>query len=313
MSSRRDITRSVKVSERLYRRLLCLYPRPFRREYGEAMSLLFRDQCRDALDGAGPLGLVKLWLRVLADTGTGGCREHLLQLQQAMNQSLINSLFRNPTLTFAKVFSVTFLLLSAVIVTVVSWLPKVYLSTARVAVEQQGYSVSFSPDGNTLTSRATGGYDPYFMQTEFEKITSKNILNQVIEELGLTQWLAQQTGAPRLTLDESYQLLRRMVNVRPFPNSGLVEVRVFSEDRVAAAEIANKIVDVYRLVSKTARPQGNVEVADRAEPSLRPVRPNLPLNLFLGLVSSLAFSAILALALLIRRFASAHSRGVSST
>ncbi len=299
MSSPGKIARSVKVSERLYRRLLFFYPRPFRQEYGEAMSLLFRDQCKHTLGGAGPSGLAKLWMRVLVDTGTTACREHLLQLQQAMSQSLINTPFRKPTMTFAKVFAATFLLLAAALtVIVVFWPPKdVYASTARVAVERQ--------------DNATGGYDPYFVQTEFEKILSREVLRQVIAELGLTKWLAQQTGEPRLTPAKALQLLGRMVEVRQTRNTSLIEVRVFSEDRVVAAEIANKIVDVYRLHSKAARPQGNVQVVDSAEPGLRPVRPNLPFRLFLGLVFSLALAAIMAL--LIRRFASKHSRGILPT
>ena len=49
----------MKRSERVYRRLLRLYPRNFRDEYGEEMSLLFRARRSD--------GFVKLWLQVLGD------------------------------------------------------------------------------------------------------------------------------------------------------------------------------------------------------------------------------------------------------
>jgi len=260
------------------------------------MSLLFRDQCKDALGGAGPSGLAKLWLRVLVDMGTTACREHLFQIQQSMKQSLINSLFQKPTVTFGKVFTVTFLLLSAVlIITVVFLLPKAYSSTARVAVAKPNL--------------ATGEYDPYFIQTEFERITSKEGLNRVIEELGLKKRLSELTGARRLMPSESYQLLRRMVEVRQFRNTSMIEVNVYSEDRIAAAEIANRIVDVYRRSAEEAKSYRTVEVTDRAEPGLRPVRPNLPLNLFVGLISILAFAAILAL--LIRRFALKHSMPVT--
>ena len=49
---------------RLYALLLYLYPKSFRREYGESMLQLFNDQ-RRAVDGAG--GYAMLWLKMLRD------------------------------------------------------------------------------------------------------------------------------------------------------------------------------------------------------------------------------------------------------
>jgi hypothetical protein len=49
----------VKIAERLYRWLLRFYPREFRDEYGDEMSLVFRDRA------AG--GAVILWLQVIGD------------------------------------------------------------------------------------------------------------------------------------------------------------------------------------------------------------------------------------------------------
>lgn len=55
---------SASLGSRLYALLLYLYPRSFRREYGESMLQLFNDQ-RRAADGAG--GNVMLWLKTLRD------------------------------------------------------------------------------------------------------------------------------------------------------------------------------------------------------------------------------------------------------
>ena len=49
----------MRLSERIYRRLLALYPRDFRDEYGQEMSLLFRARARE--------GGVRLWCQVLGD------------------------------------------------------------------------------------------------------------------------------------------------------------------------------------------------------------------------------------------------------
>src|SRR6187455_3360968 len=55
-------------------------------------------------------------------------------------------------------------------------LPESYASTARIKVERD------NPDVQGLNDRSfLGGYDPYFIQTEFEVIQSEVILNKVIE------------------------------------------------------------------------------------------------------------------------------------
>jgi putative ABC transport system permease protein len=64
----------VKRSERIYRWLLRLYPSDFREEYGQEMSLLFRDRATD--------GFVRLWLQVLGDLILHAPREHWATTKQ---------------------------------------------------------------------------------------------------------------------------------------------------------------------------------------------------------------------------------------
>jgi len=71
------------VAERLaaascgaYRRLLFLYPRDHRRNYGHCMLQLYGDMVRDALATSGVLGLLALWWRTLADLGASLIAEH---------------------------------------------------------------------------------------------------------------------------------------------------------------------------------------------------------------------------------------------
>jgi len=59
--------RAVGASERAYRSLLRAYPRELRDEYGDEMARLFRDLCREALEG-GLLGLAALWARTLPES-----------------------------------------------------------------------------------------------------------------------------------------------------------------------------------------------------------------------------------------------------
>ena len=54
----------MKIHERIYRILLKAYPSTFRREYGESMTQLFRDQLKDAVAGH---KLLPFWKRIILD------------------------------------------------------------------------------------------------------------------------------------------------------------------------------------------------------------------------------------------------------
>jgi hypothetical protein len=64
------------VAVRFYRLLLRLYPPHFRKEYGGAMTLLFRDCLRDARH-EGEQMVLQLWLATLFDTCVSAPRAHL--------------------------------------------------------------------------------------------------------------------------------------------------------------------------------------------------------------------------------------------
>lgn len=66
----------MTLLERLYRLLLCLYPRSYRREYADPMATHFRDLLRDAQE-RGALAVLWLWTRLLLDLVTTAPREHL--------------------------------------------------------------------------------------------------------------------------------------------------------------------------------------------------------------------------------------------
>jgi len=66
----------VESSRRLYNRLLGLYPKEHRMEYGQEMARLFTDQCRSAASANGKSGLLALWLRTLWDLCKTALVEH---------------------------------------------------------------------------------------------------------------------------------------------------------------------------------------------------------------------------------------------
>ncbi|MCW5875344.1 MAG: hypothetical protein KIS85_00555 [Anaerolineales bacterium] len=98
----------LRASQRLFVRLLRLYPRRFREQYGEQVALVFRDCSREALEGAGVRGLISLWLGALPDLFKTAIQEHFLQIGETVrnlianpkSRTLIASLLCLPMATF---------------------------------------------------------------------------------------------------------------------------------------------------------------------------------------------------------------------
>lgn len=103
-------------------------------------------------------------------------------------------------------------------------------------------------------------YDPYFIQTEFDKIKSKQVLYRVIDDDlpqearadGVTdlnlkkKWAEEMEMDRELKTSEAYQLLLRQIDLRQSRNTSLIEIRVYSRDRAEAANLANAIAYVYK-------------------------------------------------------------------
>jgi hypothetical protein len=65
--------------ERLYRRLLSIYPASFRDRYEQEMVTLFTDQLRDARSSGRPMQIVRLWLRSLGDLLSTAPGQHMAE------------------------------------------------------------------------------------------------------------------------------------------------------------------------------------------------------------------------------------------
>jgi len=123
-------------------------------------------------------------------------------------------------------------------------LPESFSSTARIRVERDTADI---PGLGQSAEFLRSGYDPYFVQTEFEVIQSEVILGKVIADLNLNQeWAAKYGGGERLKTSESMEILKRNMELRPVRNTSIIEIRVFNEKPEEAAKIANAIADSYR-------------------------------------------------------------------
>ncbi len=148
------------------------------------------------------------------------------------------------------ILSVFFLVV--ITATLVTWiLPETYSSFARIRVERD---ISDIPG---LTERQGYlGFDPYFIQTEFEVIQSEQILGKVVDLLNLNAvWGRKYGGGQPLKTLESINLLRGRLSLKPVRNTSLIEIRVYSEDKDEAAKIAQAIAEVYRDYRQTRRLQ----------------------------------------------------------
>jgi capsular polysaccharide biosynthesis protein len=170
-----------------------------------------------------------------------------------------------PLLVFLVVFVVVFLLVVVTSTLVTFMLPESYSSTARIKVDW------------ILADRAS--------QAEFESIQSEAVLGKVIDDLDLNKaWGKKYANGGRLKTSETIALLKGRIDLRPVRGTTLIQIRVFSDEPSEAAKLANAIAQTYREDRTRSSP---VEIVDKAVPGLRPVRPNKPLNIVLGIAGGI--------------------------
>jgi uncharacterized protein involved in exopolysaccharide biosynthesis len=235
---------AVAWSVRIYQRLIWLYPSAHRRDYGPAMVQLFRDQCVDAFQESGSWGVFKFWMRMAVDLGKSACSERLSVKERRFIMS------KKPLLTRLqrRMVVAAFVLVILVVAGLTYIQPNYYASAARILVSQSPSlsSPGVVADGSTLVG-SQGSVNPFFFQTEFEKLQSKSVLYSVIDKLNLADRWAQRRELPgKLSQEEVYQILRRSLVFRQYRNTSLIEIRALSEDREEAAQIANAIAQEYQ-------------------------------------------------------------------
>ncbi|MBI3414089.1 MAG: polysaccharide biosynthesis tyrosine autokinase [Verrucomicrobia bacterium] len=151
-----------------------------------------------------------------------------------------------------------FLLVVLTTTLVTYMLPKFYQSSVRIQVEKDVSDVT--PFGGMNTSSS---FDPYFIQTQFELINSKEVLNKVIEAKSLnSRWAAKYgTEGQPLKTSQTYTFLKRNIELRQTRNTSLIEIRVSNEIKEEAAELANAVAEQYshwRLTNELARASSGI-------------------------------------------------------
>ena len=156
-----------------------------------------------------------------------------------------------------------FLLVAATTTLVTFMLPETYSSMVRIRVEKDALDVSGMGEN---TRGGAPGFDPFWVQDQFETIQSKVILYNVISNLNLTKKWAPKFKETELPMDLTYQLLEGQMDVRQSRNTSLIEIHAFSEDKREAAVIANEIAKEYRNYRLNERRQmtkGGIEMLNK--------------------------------------------------
>ena len=139
----------------------------------------------------------------------------------------------------------------------------VYASMVRIQVDKDKTDIKGIGEA-TLGS----GYDPFFLQTQFEIITSQSILDQVIEDLNLIEvWQKDFGGGQALTLHQVRKILSSSLDVRLSRNTSLIEIWARSENIDEAMRIAEKVAEIYKSSrisdSRATSRRGVVELGKR--------------------------------------------------
>jgi predicted permease len=171
----------VKRSERLYRWLLRLYPRDFRDEYGQEMSLLFRAR---AEGGAG-----RLWLQVLGDLVFHAPQEHWSTLRQDVRYA-VRTLLRAPT--FAVTVMATLALGIGANSIIFSAIDAVLLRDAPVADPDSLVDVYTSSGNNPYSSSSYPDYFDLRDSGTFASLAAYTPVSMTIDANGLPEPLAAQ-------------------------------------------------------------------------------------------------------------------------
>ena len=161
------------------------------------------------------------------------------------------------------VIFIVFILVVMTSVAATLLMKKIYASTVRIQVDKD--KTDIKGIGDTALG---GGYDPFFLQTQFEIITSQSILDQVIDDLHLEEiWQKEFGGSQTLTKDQVRKILSNSLDVHLSRNTSLIEITARSTSIEEAVQIADKVAEIYRFSrirdSKSTSRQGVVELRKR--------------------------------------------------
>jgi uncharacterized protein involved in exopolysaccharide biosynthesis len=236
------------------------------------MEQVFREQWREVRGRGSSLETCGFLFWTAGELLLTSCREQIATLRKRPLMKSTSTSFARLAWSLAGGAAVTAAIL-ALVIGVTLALPKTYMSSARVLLN--------------VSEGAPQPADTSAIATELEVIRSSQVLRQAALRAHLAErWSPIYLGQGTLQPAEIVEILRDKLEVRQFRNTRMAEIRVYDRDRQMAADVANAIAGSYaefQVGSPEASRQRGM-VADSAELGLKPIRPNVPLNVFVGLV-----------------------------
>jgi polysaccharide biosynthesis transport protein len=166
------------------------------------------------------------------------------QLKNAPQEAKLHFLDYWRIIRIRKTVILAVFLLVVITATVVTLMyPESYGSTTRITVEQE------HPDISGVDQGAFGnGYDPYFLQTEFNVIQSHEVLSKVSEKMNLRDaWGKKYNGGSPLSETDVEGMVKRSLELQPVRNTKLIEIRAYSDIGADDAKsLADQVAQSYR-------------------------------------------------------------------
>ena len=184
--------------------------------------------------------------------------------------------------TSIKIAALTFLVLEAISIFVLFSLPKTYVAQTRIEATTKA-----TPPSEPQQQ----GHDPYFIQSEFEKIKSSVVLITAYRELLRNPQFKNVARTPAQDDTIASRALLAGLEVRQSRNTSLFEIRYVDRDPQSAALVANTIARAYAAEAKE-RGSGEVRIIDLAQPPARPASPNVPLLLTIATALNLVLAVL---------------------
>lgn len=169
------------------------------------------------------------------------------------------------------VISIVLLIVMAGVLITLFVMPKVYMASTRIAIEQNRPDVEVWGNGGV-----SGTFSYTYLQTQFEIIQSRNILYEVIRRLQLERKFGEAygyAGAPD-ALQHTVGVLSRRIRVQQYRDTNLIEIQVSlsrpeGEANQLAAEIANEVAEVFRYMRHEVKREQKSAALDSLESQYR--------------------------------------------
>lgn len=274
---------------RAFRAALRAFPPAHRRRFATEMEQVFRAQWAHANHRSRPSAALFL-IRTAIDLLGSASHEHFDNLRTLMNPR--KPLPPVPRFLCSLGAAVLITALGAMIALGIALaLPKAYLGECRILLRNTEV-----PPPSAAAIIATTGVDPFRMQTELEILGSMELARRVADDL--KQGPHSHLLPPGTTPEQAAALaadLQRRTSFRRYRNTPVVAIRVQDPSPVLASAIANSLAEQYLALQAErlhATPASRPAIMQTAQPFHRPVSPNLPLLVAVGLLAGTVLGLI---------------------